>query len=367
MDYIGDLITEIRKFGLETIFRRYYSVYRGIVTDIDDPQNRCRIKVQVPDLFGEEDLASWAEPMVHAGEGEEGKFCGAFNPPKIDDWVFIEFEKGQSSFPLYRPIGWMGDDERVSEFDDAGEWNMMNPIFISRFGHKIYVDETDGKAKIFIGTNKGQTFTLSEEDGKELIKIEDKEGNKFEFDTAKKDCNLDIKNNWTINVAKDANIKVGGDINAECTNLNVKASKDISAECVKVTVKASGDASLECSKASIKASGDATLECAKATITASGAAEINAPSVKVNSSGSVEIKGSASVKIQSSGSAEFSGTASTKLGSGGGATTIEGAVVLLAGGGSPIAKVGSTAFGTGNLGGPVISTIISGSGKVLSA
>ena len=58
LDVVGDFIQSVRKFGLETVLRRYYSAYRGQVTDVEDEQNRCRIKVRVPDLFGDEPIIS---------------------------------------------------------------------------------------------------------------------------------------------------------------------------------------------------------------------------------------------------------------------------------------------------------------------
>lgn len=375
-DYVGDLVKRVRKFGFETVFRRYYSKYRGLVVSTNDPQKRNRILLQVPDLFGERDLANWAEPIVHAGEDVDqletktsGKYCGHFSPPKVGDWVFVEFASGDSSFPLYHPMGWIGDDERLAEFDEAEDWTMINPLFVSRFGHKIYVDETDGKARVVFETQYGQKFILDDTKDAQNILIQDKEGNKFKFDTKNKNCELDIKNNWVINVVNDANLKVGGNVNAEVTgnvaakvqgnidanvggNVKADVTGNVSATCKKLDVKASGDVTAEGANVSVKSNGDASVEAAgAANIKAGGEATVKAPSVTCSATAM----------------AEFKGTGGTNVGSGAAPTIVNGSNVLLGGGGAPVALMGGMAVGVGNLGAPVVCTIIQGSGKVFSA
>ena len=53
--------------------RSYFGKYRGIVTDVDDPENRCRIRATVPAVLGEHPCG-WAMPAVpFAGAGP---WCG---------------------------------------------------------------------------------------------------------------------------------------------------------------------------------------------------------------------------------------------------------------------------------------------------
>lgn len=97
--------------------------------------------------------------------------------------------------------------------------------------------------------------------------------------------------------------------------------------------------------------------------------------VSFDSSGNVSIKdksGNESIVLsegemtmKSGGSATFSGKQTTVGGSG--ATTVKGTSITLGSGGSPVALAfKSKAIGTGNLGIPVVSTIISGSSVVVS-
>ena len=50
------MIDEVRLHGIESVFRRYYGIYRAKVTSNADKEGRGLIKVQVPGIFGEKDL-----------------------------------------------------------------------------------------------------------------------------------------------------------------------------------------------------------------------------------------------------------------------------------------------------------------------
>lgn len=94
----------------------------------------------------------------------------------------------------------------------------------------------------------------------------------------------------------------------------------------------------------------------KMSISAEDTMSIDAPTVNV-SGDTIDISGS-EVTVQ--------GSTKTTVGSSGSPTEVNGQQVKLAGGGPGVARVGDRAFGIGNLGAPVSSTIIQGSPKVLS-
>mgnify|MGYP001559438219 CR=1 FL=1 len=77
-----------------------------------------------------------------------------------------------------------------------------------------------------------------------------------------------------------------------------------------------------------------------------------------------KVQGSYSIEGKT---ASVKGKTKTEIGSSSSPTEIQGQIVNLAGGGAPVAKVGSQAIGVGNLGAPVVSTIIDGSVKVTTA
>lgn len=76
------------------------------------------------------------------------------------------------------------------------------------------------------------------------------------------------------------------------------------------------------------------------------------------------VNGKGGVEITSDGEAKFSGKAKTEIGSADSQTFVNGQMVLLAGGGLSIATINSQCLGIGNLGAPVVSSIITGSSKV---
>lgn len=115
-------------------------------------------------------------------------------------------------------------------------------------------------------------------------------------------------------------------------------------------------------KVDVNATSDITINAsAKLTANVVGDMELNVAKLTVNSDGDVI--------ISSNGMATFSGTGGTTIGSGGAHTTVLGSLVTLGGqGGNPVALVGvSLVIGPGNMGGSVISQILTGSSIVMAA
>lgn len=80
----------------------------------------------------------------------------------------------------------------------------------------------------------------------------------------------------------------------------------------------------------------------------------------------MSMKSGAGFDVTASGAVNIKGDGGANVGSGSAPTNVDGQIVNLAGGGSPVALVGSLCVGTGNLGSPVISTVLQGSPKVTS-
>jgi hypothetical protein len=92
---IEDLEKEVNKIKQ---FQRspYYGKYRGIVTENKDPMQLGRIMALVPAVLGS--LPSqWALPCApYTGDG-----VGQFMIPPIGSSVWIEFEAGDPSYPIW--------------------------------------------------------------------------------------------------------------------------------------------------------------------------------------------------------------------------------------------------------------------------
>jgi uncharacterized protein involved in type VI secretion and phage assembly len=82
---------------------RFYGKYRGIVTDVD--ASTLRVKATVPAVLGSVPTG-WAMPCVpYAGDG-----VGFFFLPDVGAGVWIEFEGGDVSFPIWTGCYWHADE-----------------------------------------------------------------------------------------------------------------------------------------------------------------------------------------------------------------------------------------------------------------
>ncbi len=80
---------------------RFYGKYRGVVTDNFDPMQIGRVMAQVPDVLGEVP-SNWALPSAPAA----GVQAGCFIVPPIGSQVWIEFERGDPSLPIWTGGFW---------------------------------------------------------------------------------------------------------------------------------------------------------------------------------------------------------------------------------------------------------------------
>ena len=85
---------------LEHQASKFYGKYRGTVTDNQDSLARGRVKVQVPQVLGDAEV--WALPCVPYA----GKDVGFFAMPKKGAMVWVEFEAGDASYPIWTGSSW---------------------------------------------------------------------------------------------------------------------------------------------------------------------------------------------------------------------------------------------------------------------
>ncbi len=129
---------------LERVRTRYYGKYRGIVSDVD--ASTMRIKAKVPAVLGEADSA-WCMPCVpYAGPNVGFAFL-----PETGSGVWIEFEGGDVSFPI-----WVGAYWREGEFPADAAADVK--VLVTAAPHEIKLD--DGQSSITISDPNGNTVTL---------------------------------------------------------------------------------------------------------------------------------------------------------------------------------------------------------------
>ena len=111
MDYESISREELQSL-VDWVRGHYFGKYRGTVSDNADPTSRGRLKVKVPALLAS--LEVWAMPCVPYA----GKKVGFYSLPAVGTGVWIEFEAGDPSYPIWTGCFW-GDNE-LPDASDAG-------------------------------------------------------------------------------------------------------------------------------------------------------------------------------------------------------------------------------------------------------
>jgi uncharacterized protein involved in type VI secretion and phage assembly len=136
---------------------RYYGKYRGLVTDNADPKNLGRLKARVPEVLGDVETG-WALPCApYAGDG-----VGQFTVPPAGAGVWIEFEAGDVSRPIWSGC-WWGDGQLPTDNSGAAA---TPPLKIIRSEQGLMVTLDDDS----------QTITVSDDNGSNMLTIKVQEG-----------------------------------------------------------------------------------------------------------------------------------------------------------------------------------------------
>lgn len=122
-------IEELLVDTVEKMRSRFYGKYRGLVVDADDPEKLGRITAQVPEILGEQ-TSPWALPAVpFAGPGHGFVFL-----PEKGDGVWIEFEAGDPSRPIWTGCWW-----GKNELPDPGAPKVR--AIVTTLGHQLVMDD----------------------------------------------------------------------------------------------------------------------------------------------------------------------------------------------------------------------------------
>ena len=138
---------------------RYYSIYRGIVVDNNDTEKHMnRIKVCCPEVMG--GIITWAFP-----KGQHGSINNGFKylAPKVGDIVFVTFEFGDPTKPLWEYHGW-GIEQIPSPLDGPNKCGIVTPE-----GNVIIIDDDSGTLNLYfngdvIVSNGGNSIIHSKGD-----------------------------------------------------------------------------------------------------------------------------------------------------------------------------------------------------------
>jgi hypothetical protein len=129
---------------------RLYGKYRGTVFSTADPLNQGRLMAMVPEVLGPMPC-SWATPCVPSA----GVLAGFFAVPMMGAGVWIEFEAGDVSRPIWSGCYWAVGEPPV-EPRSPPPTMPTTKIWRSDTGHTISMDDLKQTITIsdILGTNQ---------------------------------------------------------------------------------------------------------------------------------------------------------------------------------------------------------------------
>jgi uncharacterized protein involved in type VI secretion and phage assembly len=137
---------------LDWVRNRYFGKYRGTVTDNQDITHRGRVKVSVPAVLG--DLEVWALPcMPYTGNN-----AGVYMIPESGAGVWVEFESGDPSYPIWTGGFWANNELPKNEKSAPATPSLR--IIRSEQGMMVSMDD------------EAQVITVSDSNGSNIITID---------------------------------------------------------------------------------------------------------------------------------------------------------------------------------------------------
>lgn len=118
-----------------------YGKFRAIVVDNKDPEKRGRLRLRIPSVLADQD-SDWALPCLPFGGGSA---YGLFVIPQVDAQVWMEFEEGDISRPIWTGTFWQQTDDVPQ---DAAKEEPTTRLLQTPAGHILQFDDEDGKEQL---------------------------------------------------------------------------------------------------------------------------------------------------------------------------------------------------------------------------
>lgn len=135
---------------------RFLGKFRGRVVDNADPLRIGRITAEVPDVLGDE-ASTWALPCLPFTGAEAGHFV----LPEVGAGVWMEFEQGDPSFPIWTGC-WYGQVEELPP-EARAELPGGRPVVVrTPGGHKLLMSDVPGGEGILLEAPGGAYVQIDE-------------------------------------------------------------------------------------------------------------------------------------------------------------------------------------------------------------
>lgn len=211
----------------------YFGKYRGFVTDNEDPETLARVKLTVPSVLGDE-ITHWAEPCLPFGGLSDQ---GLFMVPEVGAQVWVEFEEGNISKPIWTGTVWQQTEDVPTEAADRSPHmrQLKTPS-----GHILSFDDTDGEEEIRLFHTADAELKI-DPDG--VIQMTDSAGATFTMDAADSKIEIADSNGNTV-VMESSGISVsdsnGNEIVMQGSGVTVSSSATITIDGSMVNIGGSG-------------------------------------------------------------------------------------------------------------------------------
>jgi hypothetical protein len=117
---------------------RFTGKYRATVLQNIDPEQRGRLQLSIPDVFGPLP-STWAEACVPLA-GPTGPPMGVYMVPPIGAGVWAEFERGDANYPIWVGCRW-GSSADIPSQAKAGLPVSPNVVIQSLGQHLMMVSD----------------------------------------------------------------------------------------------------------------------------------------------------------------------------------------------------------------------------------
>lgn len=150
----------------------YTGIYRGVVKDIADPQERCRCRVQIIGVHrGDEpiEVLPWAEIMQPVGTG-----FGSIVRYQTDDKVFVMFQNGNRNYPIITG-GWIANPSGIADLppEQSSDYDggKNRQIHLDRAGNVLEFNANPDELHVKIKSGNAE-ITVSQADDSIIVEAD---------------------------------------------------------------------------------------------------------------------------------------------------------------------------------------------------
>jgi uncharacterized protein involved in type VI secretion and phage assembly len=136
---------------------QFFGKYRGTVVSNVDPQNMGRLAVTVPDVSNVQ-TSTWAMPSAALAGGQSGLYA----IPPVGSNVWVEFEQGNSDYPIWSGCFW-GSGAEVPPSATAAPPGVQSIVLQSVGGNILMISDVPGPSGgILLKSSSGASIAIND-------------------------------------------------------------------------------------------------------------------------------------------------------------------------------------------------------------